>query len=130
VSNKGADGKYSRKSNAVSVPIGAKIAVTSVGQSGTTIAVNGAGFSALTVINFFNAQGGGVVNLGGLKPDGTPRIPLTLVNDTKMTFLRPAGAMPGPSYVQALNPPFTPFTSSGNGSGGVVTLFGFTPEQH
>ena len=52
--------------------------MTSVTQAGTTITVNGSGFSTLTVINFFNAQGGGVVNLGGLKPGGTPKIPLTL----------------------------------------------------
>ena len=44
------------------------------------------------------------------------------MNETKFTFTKPAGAMAGPSYVQALNPPFVPFTSSGNGPGGAFTL--------
>src|SRR5579885_1570881 len=57
VVNKGADGGYSKVSNAVSVPLGAAISVTSVSQSGSTILVNGTGFSALTVINLFNTQG-------------------------------------------------------------------------
>ena len=30
--------------------------------------------------------------------------------------------MPGPSYVQALNPPFVPFTSSGNTPNGALML--------
>ena len=30
--------------------------------------------------------------------------------------------MPGASYVQALNPPFVPFSSSGNGPGGALSL--------
>jgi sugar lactone lactonase YvrE len=123
VSNKGADGKYTRKSNAVSAPIGHRITLTSVSQSGKIVTAVGAGFSTLSVINLFNMQGGGnVVNLGGLKPDGTPRIPLTLVNENKFTFTLPPGAVPGPGYVQALNPPFVPFTSSGNAPGGNITL--------
>ena len=42
-------------------------------QTGSILTVNGAQFSTLTVINFFNAQAGEVVNLGGLKSDGTVR---------------------------------------------------------
>ncbi len=122
VSNKGADGKFSKRSNAVSAPIGQKIAVTSVIQVGSTITVNGNGFSALTVVNFFNKQGAGVVNLGGLKTGGAAKIPLTLVNQNQFTFAKPGGAAPGASYVQALNPPFVPFTSSGNAPGGAFTL--------
>jgi outer membrane protein assembly factor BamB len=122
MSNKGADGKFSKKSNAVSVPIGHQISVTSVTQLGSTITVNGKGFSTLTVINFFNAQGGGVVNLGGLKAGGGPKIPLTLVNQTRFTFTKPAGAMAGAAFVQALNPPFVPFTSSGNTPNGAFTV--------
>jgi hypothetical protein len=121
VSNKGADGKYSKRSNAVSVPIGQKIKVTSVTQVGSTITVIGAGFSRRTVINFFNTQPAGVMNLGGLKA-GKPKIALTLLSPGKFTFAKPAGAAPGPSYVQALNPPFVPFTSSGNAPGGAFTL--------
>ncbi len=122
VSNAGGDGTYSMKSNAVSVPIGQEITVVSVSQAGGTITVNGTGFSTLTVINFFNKQGVIVVNLGGLKPGGAPKIPLTFVNQSKFTFATPGGAMAGAAYVQALNPPFVPFTSSGNAPGGAFTL--------
>ena len=52
------------------------------------------------------------MNLGGLKPDGKPKIPLVFINENQFTFTKPAGAVAGPSYVQALNPPFVPFTSS------------------
>jgi hypothetical protein len=48
------------------VPIGAQIMISNVMQNGQTITVDGAGFSTLTVINLFNAQNGGVVNLGGI----------------------------------------------------------------
>jgi photosystem II stability/assembly factor-like uncharacterized protein len=288
VYNKGTDGKYSKKSNAVSVPIGQKITVTSVSQLAGTLTVNGTGFSTLTVINFFNDQsmnfiqngdfnkglssysetvvspgsftgfpkfeiftttqcdpsqngnpylaidvpGGadgyveqqltlpdraskltfrtwgnlnpttatvsiittadgvehvlasyapppleatettcsgavpitksfdltgfkgqkiklrlratstgfdgtiadfddlsitvvpaaGVVNLGGLGAGGVAKIPLTFVNSDKFTFTKPAGSVPGAAYVQALNPPFVPFSSSGNGPGGSIVL--------
>jgi hypothetical protein len=122
VSNKGSDGKYSEKSNAVSVPIGQRITVASVTQALSTITVNGTGFSNLTVINFFNTQGAKVMNLGGLKPGGAPKIPLAFVNQNKFTFSKPGGAAPGASYVQALNPPFVPFSSSGNDPGGSFTL--------
>ena len=44
---------YAIKSAVVSVPLGARINVPSVTQSGTSITVNGTGFSTLTVINFF-----------------------------------------------------------------------------
>jgi len=122
VINKGADGSYAKSSNAVSVPIGARITVASVEQSGGTIMVNGTGFSSVTVINFFNRQGSVVVNLGGLVDGEFPNIPLTLVNSTQFTFTKPAGSVAGPSYVQALNVPYLPFTSSGNAPGGEFTL--------
>jgi hypothetical protein len=122
VSNKGVAGNYARRSNAVSAPIGARISVGSVTQAGSTLTVSGTGFSKLTIINFFNTQGVRVVNLGGLTAGGAAKIHLTFVNDTRFTFRVPAGAMPGPSYVQALNPPFVPFSSSGTGRGGAFTL--------
>ncbi len=122
VSNAGPSGTYSKKSNAVSVPIGQAISVISVTQAGSTITVNGTGFSSLTVINFFNAQAGGVVNLSGIKPGGIPKIPLTIVNDSQFTFSVPVGAVAGATYVQAVNPPFVPYTSSGNDPGGAFTL--------
>ena len=78
ISNMGADAKYSKKSNAVAASIGARVQVFSVVQSKdyASITVNGTGFSALTVINLFNNQGGKVVNLGGLGSDGKPGSPL------------------------------------------------------
>jgi hypothetical protein len=110
------------KSAAVSVPVGALISVSSVSQTGSTVTVNGTGFSTLTVINLFNAQDGVVVNLGGVNSDGTPKIPLTLDSDQQLTLTLPASAIAGPSYVQALNPPFIPFTSSGSAPGGIFTV--------
>jgi hypothetical protein len=110
VSNKGSAGTFNKQSNAVSVPLGQRLSVISVTQSGSTITVNGTGFSTLTVINLYNTQGTTNVNLGGLQPDGKPRIPLTVINSTRFTFTRPADAVPGPTYVQALNPPFVLFT--------------------
>jgi len=122
VINAGISRTFADASNAVSVPIGAKIAVTSVTQSGKIVTINGDGFSTLTIINMFNSQGGGAVNLGGLNAKGAPNIPLKFVSENKLTFTVPLGAKPGPSYVQALNPPFVPFTSSGNAAGGAFTL--------
>lgn len=51
-----------------------------------------------------------------------PKIALTFVNSDRFTFTRPARAVAGASYVQALNPPFLPFTSSGNAAAGAFTL--------
>ena len=124
VYNKGTDGKYSKKSNAVSAPLGQRISVTFVTHPTSTspITVSGKGFSTLTVINFFNTQSGGVVNLGGLTTTGKAKIPLILINSNKFIFRKPLAAQPGASYVQALNPPFVPFTSSGTGPGGDIIL--------
>lgn len=109
-------------SNAVDAVLKAQVTVTSVNVSGNTVTVTGNGFCALTVINLFNAQSGGVVNLGGLTGGGAPVIPLSNVTTTSFTFTLPAGAQAGPAYVMALNPPFTPFTSSGTDPGGAFTV--------
>ncbi len=122
VSNAGSAKSYSKRSNAVSVPIGQRISVTSVTQSGSVITVNGTGFSTVTVINLFNTQGTAVVNLGGYNSGGRANIPLTVIGPTRFTFNRPAAAQPGASYVQALNPPFVPYSSSGNDPGGGFSL--------
>jgi hypothetical protein len=63
-----------------------------------------------------------VVNLGGFSPRGKPNIPLTLVNSTRFTLTKPAAAEAGAAFVQALNPPFVPFTSSGNDPCGAFAL--------
>ena len=109
-------------SSAVSVPIGAAVTISGVSQAGATVTVNGTGFSVLSVINLFNKQGSGGVNLGGLNPDGSPKISLTLIDSTRFTFAVPATAVTGPAYVQVLNPPFIPFSTSGNDPDGAFTL--------
>ena len=74
------------------------------------------------MINFFNNQSGKVVNLGGLSAGGARLIPLTIANSTTLTFAKPIDADPGASYVQALNPPYVPFTSSGDTPAGAFEL--------
>ena len=109
-------------SNLVSAPIGERIRLDSVSQSGSTITVTGAGFSVRTIISFFNAQQGGVVNLGGLVNGTQSLIPFTLVSSNQLTFQIPSGAKSGAAYVQLLNPPFIPFTSTGNSPNGGLTI--------
>ena len=109
-------------SGVVSAPIGERIRIDTVTQLETTITVKGAGFSVLTVISFYNAQPGGVVNLGGLVNGTQSLIPFTLVSPQELTFQVPAGAISGPSYIQALNPPFLAFTSTGNSPNGAIII--------
>ncbi|MDX2170964.1 MAG: hypothetical protein SF182_28100 [Deltaproteobacteria bacterium] len=109
-------------SNAVSLPIGATLSISAVSQSGTTVTVDGTGFSSRSVINLFNLQGSAVPNLGGLNPDGSGRIPLTIVSAQRFQFSVPAGAVSGPAYIQVLNPPFTAYASSGGDPDGAFTL--------
>lgn len=99
-----------------------RISITSVTQSGNTITVNGSGFSRSMVINFFNSQGGKVVNLGGLNAWNRPKIPLTSLSYTRFEFSVPSGAIPGSSYVEALDPWFFSLADSGKGPGGAFTL--------
>jgi len=108
-------------SNAVSVPIGALVTITAISQAGATVTVDGTGFSTASVINLFNAQGGGVANLGGLGASG-PKVPLTVVSSTRFTFTVPAGAVTGPTYVQVINPPYIPYSSSGSDPDGAFTI--------
>jgi hypothetical protein len=109
-------------SNAVSVPVGAPVTISDVSQAGPTVTVTGTGFCVLSVINLFNEQGSVAVNLGGLNPDGSPKIPLTVIDSTQFTFAVPAAAVTGPAYLQVLNPPFIPFSTSGNDPDGAFTL--------
>ena len=108
-------------SNAVSAVIGSQVTISNVSQVSITITVTGTGFSSLSVINFFNL-GATPFNLGGLDGSGDPFIPLNFVNETEFTFTVPAGAVTGPAYVQVLNPPFIPFSSTGNDPDGAFTL--------
>ena len=101
-------------SNAVLVAVGEAIGIDAVSVNGGIITVTGRGFSPDAVLNLFNAQGGSVVNLGGLTSGGAPLIPLTSVTPTSFQFQRPAGALAGKAFVEVLNPPFIPVTSTRN----------------
>jgi trypsin len=108
-------------SNAVSVPIGEALDITSITSDGATVTVSGAGFCDLTVINFFASAAGGLQNFGGL--DGnSARIPLTVFSENEFSFTVPTGALPGAAYVTALNPPFIPFSSTADDPDGAFTL--------
>ena len=88
----------------------------------STVTVTGTGFSSLTVINLFASNGSTVANFGGFNGGGLPNIPLNLVNSTQFTFTRPGGAVAGNAFVEAINPPFIPFSGSGNDPQGAFTL--------
>jgi Reprolysin (M12B) family zinc metalloprotease/IPT/TIG domain len=96
-------------SNAVSVPIGAQVTISDVTQVGSMVTVTGTGFSTMSVINLFN----GGANLGGIGLSGV-RIHLTVDSDQMFHFVVPAGAVSGSAYVQVLNPPYIPYSTSGN----------------
>jgi hypothetical protein len=100
-------------SNAVSVVLGARLDITAISQSGSTVIVDGAGFSALSVINLWNRQGAGSAYFGGYNAQGQPNVPLTLVSSTRFTFGVPPGAISGVSYLQVVNPPFIPSSTTG-----------------
>ncbi len=124
-------------SNAVSVPLVAALSVTSIIDNGTGIAVNskpavlnggtlavsGTGFSTLSVINFFTVGG---TNHCGLSVGGTALCPITLQSDTDFTVQRPASmdGYSGPAFIQVLNPPFVPFSSTGEDPDSAFTLTG------
>lgn len=99
-------------SNAVVVSVGARIAVDAVTQEGDRIVVTGKGFAANTVLNLFNRQGGAAVNLGGLDGTGKPVLGLDVISPERIEVSRPPNAVPGPAFVQALNPPFLASTAS------------------
>ncbi len=120
VRNGGADHKYSLASNPVWVSVGAPITVRRVLQSGSLITVEGSGFSPQTIVNLY--VGRPAANLGGLDAKGKPRIPPTLIGDSRLTFIVPADAEPGPAYVEVLNPPYQAFSSSFGNPGGEFAL--------
>lgn len=62
------------------------------------------------------------LNLGGVDAAGKPKIPLTMDGDSRFTFKVPADALPGEWYVEAVNPPFLPFSSSYTDPGGAFVL--------
>jgi hypothetical protein len=75
-----------------------------------------------TIISFFNAKSGGVLHVGGLVNGTQSLIPFALVSSQQLSFQIPAGAVSGPAYIQLLNPPFIPFTSTGNTPNGAINI--------
>ena len=110
------------QSNSVSAVVGARPTITSVSLAGNEVTVLGTGFSCLSVINLFNTQGAGVVNLGGLNGSGQRVIPLQFMSPTELRFDIPAGAQSGLAFVEVLNPPFIPYSSSGNDPDGAFVI--------
>lgn len=90
--------------------------------SGKVVEVTGTGFTAETVVNFFAETSSGNRNFGGVDESDRPLLSVRLVSPEKLTFDRPAEALAGPAYVMAVNPPFSPTDSSGDGPGGAFTL--------
>jgi tRNA (mo5U34)-methyltransferase len=98
------------------------LSVDKVTQEGSTVFVIGSGFTRDTAINLFCKSGEGDVNLGGLDQEGTPLIPVSIHSPALLSFTVPEAGLPGPAYVQALNPPFTDNLNSGTGPGGSFVL--------
>ncbi len=110
-------------SNAVSVPVGALLTIARVTQNGSTVTVDGTGFSTLSVVNLFaQTAGGGVDNFGGLSAGGQARLPLNVASSTRFTFNVPTGVASGPAYIMVLNPPYIPYSSSGSDPDGAFSL--------
>jgi len=63
-----------------------------------------------------------LVNLGGFGAQGQHRIPLTHHSSNRFQFSVPAGAVTGPAFLQAINPPYVRFSSSGADPDGAFTL--------
>ena len=122
--NKGAGGTFSKSSNAVSVPIGQAITVTvRSSQTGSMITVdwnrllNPDRHQLLQPARRRSRS----IWAGLTATHAEDSADLDQLDDVHVQQARRA-AVAGPSYVQALNPPFVPFTSSGSGPGGAFTL--------
>ncbi len=120
VRNKGADGNFSNASNGVWISIGAPIQVKHVYQSGAALTVKGTGFSTATVVNLY--CGRPLDNFGGFDAAGKPVLHLEVDGGSELRFTVPSKAKAGKCYLEALNPPFLPFSSSYNDPGGGFIL--------
>jgi hypothetical protein len=49
-------------------------------------------------------------------------VPLQFVSKSELRFMRPAGAVAGPAFVEVLNPPYIPFSSTGNDPDGAFSF--------
>ncbi len=127
VRNRGKDGTYSQIANRVWISLGAPLRVRHVYQSGASILVEGSGFESSTRINLYNSsspfsQAQLPPNLGGVDGAGRPRILLNIESHSRFTFRVPDNAGPGEWYVEALNPPYLPFSSSYGDPGGAFVI--------
>jgi len=104
-------------SQTIFVPVGNPPTISSISQNGSTITVNGTGFATGAAVNFFvHTTGGAVANFGGTS------LPVTVLSSVQLQFTVPAGTAPGMAFVQVINPPFIPFTSTGNDPHGGFVL--------
>jgi hypothetical protein len=95
-------------SQIVYVPIGDPPTITQVAQSGNTVTVTGTGFANGAAVNLFaHTASGAVVNFG-------PGTVVTVVSQVELSFAKPANAVPGMAFVQVINPPYIPYTATGN----------------
>ena len=114
-------GTYSAKSNAVSVPLGTRITVTKEIQSGDLLTVEGTGF--LSDGNQLLQRAGGRDGQFGRTERRRQATDTAHCDQFDQVQLHDSnGAIAGPAFIQALNPPFLAFTSSGNDPCGVFTL--------
>jgi hypothetical protein len=103
-------------SQTVFVPVGDPPTISSISQNGSTITVNGTGFANGAALNFFvHTVGGGMANDG-------PGLAVTVLSTVQLQFTLPGGTAPGAAYVQVINPPFIPLTSTGNDPHGAFVL--------
>ncbi len=82
--------------------------------------MEGAGFSTATVVNLYCGQP--FENLGGLDKAGRPVLHLEIDGDSELRFVVPRKAKAGACYLEALYPPFLPFSSSYTDPGGAFIL--------
>jgi hypothetical protein len=72
------------------------------------------------------AVAGGVAGAARARAQGEERVERLpvgdFIGDTELRFLIPASAEAGPAFVEVLNPPFIPFSSSGNDPDGAFTF--------
>jgi hypothetical protein len=87
-----------------SVVLGARLSITRVSQVGSIITVAGTGFAPVSMVNLFTLNGA----------YGGATVPVTVLSSTQLSFTVPSGAAGGLAYVQVLNPPFIPYTSTGS----------------
>jgi SAM-dependent methyltransferase len=80
--------------------------ISGVRRIGRTLAVDGTGFSARTVVNFFYRRDGRELNAGGLAPDGSFRMPVSIENDRRLCFELPEAIDSGEVAVEVANPPY------------------------